>query len=473
VDDGLLRLGRDDRVRYAAASRDAIASGRCTKFVPASGAASRMFADLEHFRARPDTLEAAALERVAEAGKHEAQALLAFLDGISRFAFHDALAAKVAAGGARLADLAASRTYRPVLEALLGPHGLNAAAMPKGLLAFHAGDGGVRTAFEEQLAEAASLTADRDGRARLHFTVTPEHRAGFEAVLEAVRGAGSPVTFEVSFSAQHPSTDTIAIDPEGRPFRLPGGRLLFRPAGHGALIGNLAETGADLVLIKNIDNVVPDRLKGPTLEWSRILLGMLAEAEAEAHRWTRVLHASPQSADLDSAVAFLERVFDDVLPESARGNDARRAAALELLERPIRICGMVPNTGEPGGGPYFATGADGTARQQIVEGAQVRMSDPDQARTFREATHFNPVFLACALRDHRGQPFDLGRFIDPGAVIVTRKSAAGRPLLALERPGLWNGAMAHWSTIFVEVPIEVFHPVKTVLDLLRPEHQPA
>lgn len=472
VDDGLLRPGRAERDLHAEAGARAIAAGRCTKFVPASGAASRMFADLEHFRARRDTLDRDALERVAGEGKKEAVALLAFLDGLPRFAFHDALARKLAATGGRLDVLARARAYRLVLDALLGPRGLDLGACPKGLVPFHLHADGARTAFEEQLAEAAALLGGSETPARLHFTVTPEHRAAFESRLEHARGGFAGVSFEVSFSTQHPSTDTLAVDLEGRPFRLADGRLLFRPAGHGALIGNLGATGADLVLIKNIDNVVPDRLKGPTLEWSRILTGMLAAAEAETHRWTRTLEDHPSDADVDGAAAFLEETFDDALPGTARDAAARRTAALDLLRRPIRVCGMVPNTGEPGGGPYFVVGRDGAPRQQIVESAQVRMSDAEQARIFRDATHFNPVFLACALRDHRGRPHDLARFVDPHAVIVTRKSAEGRPLLALERPGLWNGAMAHWSSIFVEVPIEVFHPVKTVLDLLRPEHQP-
>jgi hypothetical protein len=472
VGDGIVRLGDAERARFAAAGAAPIAAGRCTRFVPASGAASRMFADLEHFRTRPDTLDARALSAEAAAGGKAAAALLAFLDGLPRFAFFGALAARVAAAGGDAARLAVARDYRPLLVALLGAEGLNAAALPKGLLAFHASDGAVRTAFAEQLAEAALLIADASGRARLHFTVTPEHRAGFEAELEAFRARAPHVRFDATFSAQKASTDTLAAGLDGRPFRLANGALLFRPAGHGALIENLAELGADLVLIKNIDNIVPDRLKGPTLEWSRILAGMLAGIEAEAHGHFRALEGALGAAAVDAAAAFLERAFGATLPDAARDSAARRAAALEGLERPIRICGMVPNTGEPGGGPCFTAGDSGPARPQIVESAQVRMSDPAQARIFRGATHFNPVFLACALRDPHGRPYDLSRFVDPGAVIVTQKSAEGRPLLALERPGLWNGAMARWNSIFVEVPNSVFHPVKTVLDLLRPEHQP-
>jgi hypothetical protein len=276
------------------------------------------------------------------------------------------------------------------------------------------------------------------------------------------------VRLDVTFSEQQPSTDTLAADPAGAPFRQDDGSLLFRPAGHGALIENLNALGADLVLIKNIDNVVPDRLKEPTYAWTRILLGLVAGVEAEAREWAERLDAGGRADDLEGAEAFVARRFGWRSP--ADSGD-RRAFLLAALRRPIRVCGMVENTGEPGGGPYFV--ARGGLGPQIVESAQVDMSDPAQARIFREATHFNPVFMACALRGPDGTPRDLRGFVDPSVVIVTRKSAQGRPLLALERPGLWNGAMAHWNSIFVEAPGEVFNPVKTVFDLLRPEHQPA
>ncbi len=470
VGDGIVRLDDAARARYAEAGARAVAGGRCMRFVPASGAASRMFAALERARARPPADDRTALAAAAAGGAGDAAAVLAFLDGAKDLALWDALAAHVARAGGDAEQMLQAGEWRPLLDALLDDSGMGAASSPKGLLPFHRVDGIVRTAFDEQLVEAAALTAGAAGVARAHFTVSLAHLTAFAAALEAVRARTRETRFEVGFSEQHPSTDTLAADESGRPFRAASGRLLFRPAGHGALIWNLGEIGADLVLIKNIDNVVPDRLKGPTYEWSRILTGMAAAIEAQCHAWTRRVEAGGDAATFEGARDFHAAAFGGGI---ARGETADRAALLDRLARPVRVCGMVPNTGEPGGGPYFVAGARGASSPQIVESAQVRMEDPEQARIFREATHFNPVFIACALRDASGTPYDLTRFVDPAAVIVTRKSAGGRPLLALERPGLWNGAMAGWNSVFVEVPGTVFHPVKTLMDLLRPEHRDA
>jgi hypothetical protein len=472
IGDGIVRLDAGTCAGYEAASAAIVAAGRCMRFVPASGAASRMFADLEAARVQPAPLDPKALAAAAAAGDQMAAALAAFLDGARRLALWDALAAQVTRSGGEAMRAIERGEYVPLLDALLGERGMHAAALPKGLLPFHHDTGGARTSFDEQLVEAAALVADRDGTVRAHFTVSPEHRAGFEAALAAARDRMPGTRFEIAFSAQSPATDTLATDEEGRPFRRSDGGLLFRPAGHGALIDNLKSLGGDLVLIKNIDNVVPDRLKPPTFVWSRILVGMLAEIERDGHDWVRRLEAGASAADLDAAEAFVSRTFEEGRPP-APGTGDRRATLLRTLARPIRICAMVRNTGEPGGGPYFVAGPGGARTRQIVESVQVRMSDSVQAKIFAGATHFNPVFIACALRDAHGRPYDLGKFVDPSAVITTRKSAEGRPLLALERPGLWNGAMADWNTVFVEAPAEIFNPVKTVLDLLRPEHQPA
>jgi hypothetical protein len=468
IGDGILRLDEGARARHTAAGAAALAAGRCSRFVPASGAASRMFAELERLGAAAPPADPGGLDAAAAAGDADARALRTFLASARRLALWDGIAAHVARGGGDAARLLEARDWRPLLDALLDERGMGATALPKGLLPFHREAGEVRTAFDEQLAEAAALIAGRDGVARAHFTVSGAHRAGFEAALEAARGRTPSVRFDVTFSEQHPSTDTLAADPAGGLFRQDDGSLLFRPAGHGALIENLNALGADIVLIKNIDNVVPDRLKEPTYEWSRVLAGLLAGVEAGARDCADRLETEGRTDDLEDAQEFMAVHFGW---RARAGAGDRRAVLLAALRRPIRVCGMVKNTGEPGGGPYFVAGGD--RGPQIVESAEVDMSDPGQARVFREATHFNPVFMACALRDPGGQPYDLRRFVDPSAVIVTRKSAQGRPLLALERPGLWNGAMAHWNSIFVEAPGEVFNPVKTVFDLLRPEHQPA
>lgn len=422
VGDGIERLSpeRIDALltRHAAAA----AEGRVSAFVPASGAATRMFKDLIAAADLPGPLDPGAIRASTSA---PARALTRFADELPRFAFAGALERIVAARGHSLEALRASGPWRPLLEALLAPEGLDAARAPKGLLPFHREHGEAHTAFEEHLVESTAWASDARGVRRLEVTVSPEHRRGFEALLAertpalARRHGGG---WDVRFTEQHPATDTLAGDPAGGPFRDEHGRLLFRPAGHGALLRNLAESGGDLVFLKNIDNVAVARIRAEGERWCRALLGLADEITREAG------------------------------------------------DRPVRVCGMVPNTGEPGGGPFWVRGADGVSAQ-IVESAQVDLASPSQRSLFEAATHFNPVFMAVSLRDADRRSYDLARFVDESAVIVTRKSHGGRDLLALERPGLWNGGMARWHTRFVEVPLAVFNPVKTVFDLLRPEHQ--
>jgi len=464
IGDGIRTLAAAERVGVARLAEEGARQGRMTKFVPASGAASRMFQALLAARGHADLAGARAR---ASAGDHNAAALVELAQGLPRFAFVDDLRASLRRAGLDLDALAGRGELGPVLDHLLGPAGLDYAALPKGLLKFHTYAEGARTPFEEHLVEAAGTVRGGDGATRLHFTVSPEHRSRFDALLEAVRSRYEQrfaARFEVGFSVQKPATDTIAADLEGRPFRDDAGRLLFRPGGHGALIENLADLGGDVVYIKNIDNVVPEHLAGPTLEWKRALGGLLLRLQGEIFRHLERLSADPSPAEIEAAARFAAAELAlDVAPA--------RAALLRALERPLRVCGVVPNTGEPGGGPFWVRAGDGGISPQIVESAQVGDS-PEQRAIFAASTHFNPVDLVCGLRDRHGQPFDLRRHVDESAVFIARKSSGGRELQALERPGLWNGAMADWITVFVEVPIETFNPVKTVLDLLRPQHQP-
>ena len=447
----------------------AAAAGRVSAFVPASGAATRMFKDLIAAREIPGDLEPAAMRAREDAA---AKALVKYAEELPRFAFADALAAELRWSGRDLDTLRRQGPWRPLLESLLlgsgiSGSGLGAASAPKGQLLFHREDGVARTAFEEHLWEAIELTGDVHGVRRLDVTVSPEHRAGFEALL-ATLGPALAERFggrhQVAFSEQHAATDTLAADPAGGPFRDEYGHVLFRPAGHGALLRNLNESGRDLVFLKNIDNVAVSRVRPETARWSRALLGLASECAEAVHALVRRLRAGDARAP-GEARAFAERELGLVLAPSLDGG-----ALAAALDRPVRVCGMVANTGEPGGGPFWVRGAEGVTRQ-IVESAEVDPASPAQQTVLRGATHFNPVFIACALRDANGRVHDLDRFVDDAAVIVTRKSYGGRELLALERPGLWNGAMAHWHTRFVEVPLAVFNPVKTVFDLLRPEHQ--
>lgn len=472
IGDGIRALDAAALEDCAAAGRRAQASGRVTKFVPASGAASRMFQALLQAR---ESGAAASLEetrRRAAAGDEAAAALLRFVEGLPRFAFAGDLRASLAAAGLDLDDLVGRGSLVPVLDHLLTAAGLDYAALPKGLLAFHRYPEGCRTPFEEHLVEAAAYARDADGACRAHFTVSPEHRPGFSAVLERSRPffeRRHRARFEVAFSAQKPATDTIAVDLENRPFRSAGGRLLFRPGGHGALLDNLADLDADIVSIKNIDNVVPEHLAAPTVLWKQALIGVLAGLQAEIFRHLEALEVGGGAAAV-AAAAFAARELGLAVPGDP--GEARELLRREL-DRPLRVCGVVRNSGEPGGGPFWVRDPGGGASLQIVESAQVDRGSAEQRRLFESSTHFNPVDLVCGLRDRHGRPFALADFTDPGAVFIATKSSGGRELKALERPGLWNGAMARWRTVFVEVPLETFNPVKTVLDLLRPEHQPA
>lgn len=345
------------------------------------------------------------------------------------------------------------------------------ADLPKALVPFHRADR-VRTAFEEHLLEGSRYTRDAGGVSRLHFTVPAGTVSTFESMLAALRPhveSHRPGTrLSVSFSTQLPATDTLALDDEGAPLRNADGTLVLRPSGHGALLQNLQDCGGDLVVVKNIDNILPSDSHDEVVQWKRLLTGYLARLQAEVFAHLRaVTGPSPSRADLDAARAFAAAQFARVLPASA-GPDQIKAA----LHRPVRVCGVVRNDGEPGGAPFWVRDAEGRESLQIVEPAQVALDDAGQARLFDAATHFNPVDLVCGLRGWDGTPFALAPFVDPDTAFVTRKTADGRGVTALERPGLWNGSMAGWNTVCVEVPASTFAPVKTVFDLLRPQHQP-
>ena len=487
--DGIRAIAAEDEPELTARFDEAAAAGRIHKFVPASGAASRMFQPLlEHL----EELEGAG--GPAAAGRHGSREgsapppsaeVRTFFDELPRFAFFEELAAAAGARGVRLPFPAEAGSgglpaadRRTVLSCLLTAEGLGYAELPKGLILFHRHPDGPRTPFEEHLVEAADYARDRDGVCRLHFTVSPRHEAGFRSLL-AARGAALGrrlgCRFEVGFSHQRRSTHTLAVDPELRPFRQADGSLLFRPGGHGALLDNLqqlADGGAGVVLLKNIDNVVPDRLKPELTRWKKLLGGVLVAYRERTARLLEGLDADlPDEELIDEAARFVERELARRLPAAftAASPAEQRHLLAAALDRPLRVAGVVRNTGEPGGGPYWVEGAGGELSLQIVERSQIG-PEPDQQAALAASTHFNPVDIACALHDRAGRPYGLARYVDPATVFIAAKAHEGRPLKALERPGLWNGAMAGWNTLFVEVPSSTFAPVKTVLDLL-PEHQ--
>jgi hypothetical protein len=469
VGDGILALTPEAQDERIALFEPTAAAGRWSKLVPASGAASRMFRFLLHH---------------LEEGQEPDPAVLAFCSRLQDFAFWPTLA-----NGAqqRLESWQRRRAFRELLRYLLlqeeGAAGLGLGERPKGLLPFHHDPAGgePHTPVAEHLLEAAHLVRDQSGLCSVLFTVSPESLPAFEAHVEAVQApleATRGVRFRIRLSPQSPTTDTVALGSDGNLVRDEGGELLFRPGGHGALISNLeamAREGADLVLIKNIDNVQPEGSTALTLRWKKILGGTLVEVQARAFALLERLHAGGEGeAVVEEALLFLQETFGldparlDGLPTDPV---SRRAFAIEQLHRPLRVCGVVPNRGEPGGGPFWVHTASGIT-PQIIEGAQIDTADARQRAILATATHFNPVDLACGVRDFRGEPFDLARFVDPRGAFVAEKSYRGKQLRALERPGLWNGAMAHWNTVFLEVPAATFTPVKTALDLLRPEHQP-
>ncbi|TNF77718.1 MAG: DUF4301 family protein [Acidobacteria bacterium] len=460
LDDGIHRLVPAAHEPLEAAWTAAAESGRLLKFVPASGAATRMFRDLQG-----QTSGA-----TAQRGH--------FLDEIASFAFYPRLQERLAQNGLDLSELIRSGSAETVLDTLLEPGGLGYLDTPKALLDFHSYAGGARTSFEEHFVEATHYLATPGGTCRFHFTVTPRHTDRFTSVLDRLRRPlerSLGVVLEVGFSTQSDSTDTIAVDPENAPFRLEDDSLLFRPGGHGALLHNLGALGADIVFIKNIDNISPERRHQTVAAWKRLLAGYLVDLQGRAFELLELLETSPEDPGVvDRALELITTEFSLVPPPflAAADHQSRHSWAVDRLDRPMRVCGVVIQAGEPGGGPFWVRETDGGLAGQIVESAQVDRSDPDQEKIWASSTHFNPTDLVCALRDRHGQPFDLSRFVDPTTAFISHKAYDGRPLKGLERPGLWNGSMAGWNTAFVEVPAETFTPVKTLFDLLRPEHPP-
>lgn len=424
-------------IEQAAARYDrAKESLRVVKFVPASGAATRMFKDLFEFVREG--------RRTAVVGE--------LLANRRRFAFWPELRTIIGDDADEL------RTVENIVA-----EGLRYGETPKGLVSFHRYGDEVRKAVEEHLVEGAQYAA-AGGEVKIHFTVSPEHLTRFEALLaEKIPGYESRfgVKYRISFSVQDPSTDTLAVNSDYTPFRRADGRLLFRPAGHGALIGNLGKIDADIVFVKNIDNVTTDARRGDTVLYKKALAGVLLALQERIFEYLMALEVP--GAELEPIAAFIENELCVKLPK-----DYGTALLRQVLDRPIRVCGMVRNEGEPGGGPFWVAGADGLETLQIAESNQIA---PEKRKLMRSATHFNPVDLVCSFRTSKGGRFDLREFVDPATGFISRKSDGGRELLAQELPGLWNGAMARWNTVFVEVPITTFSPVKVVTDLLRPEHQ--
>jgi hypothetical protein len=461
INDGIEKLSSEKMEEYASIYRQSIENGlTVTKFVPASGAATRMFKSLfdavNDFKAsKPDFMNKASADFIANLDKFPfATELKQKAQACHEFTQHDI----------------------NLINCLLSETGLNYGNLPKGVLKFHTTNGKAITPAEEHLLEGALYCKDHQGKISIHFTVSPEHEHLFKKIINDTRQVYENrfnIECKVSYSHQKSNTDTIAVTPDNKVFRQDNGSLLFRPAGHGALIENLNDIHADIVFIKNIDNVVPEHLTGDTVNYKKALAGILCAVRNDAFE---ILHAIKKESEqqLKERVGKLERLHPVFIPEFIKdaSGDNFKDLIFSYLNRPIRVCGMVRNQGEPGGGPFWVSDANDNLSLQIVESSQINLNDADSKRVFDASTHFNPVDLVCSIRNYKDQKFDLTLYVDPDTGFISDKSLNGKQLKALELPGLWNGAMAHWLTMFVEVPLSTFNPVKTVNDLLRPQHQP-
>jgi hypothetical protein len=452
-------------------------AGRTMKFVPASGAASRMFKSHLQFTHPDRPVDKTQSQNGSNKEGPVYQDFLRCMKDIKQFAFYDALKTAMSKDDLDIENLLTGEQYEPILAYILTGRGLGLAGLPKGLIPFHLYPDHTRTPFEEQMVEGEAYAKDGKGVVHLHFTVSADHKKAIKAYLDKIRDRyeSGGVKYDLAFSVQKPSTDTIAADKDDRPFRGRDGRLLFRPGGHGALLENLKDIEGDIIFIKNIDNVVPDSLKPGTILNKKALGGYLVFIQKKAFEYLHVLlEGNVDVQKLGNIMEFARDKLSIFLPEELgrRPKEEKINYLVKKLNRPLRVCGMVRNEGEPGGGPFWVEGADKTLSCQIVESNQVNMTSGEQRVIWESSTHFNPVDLVCGVHDFKGRPFDLMDFTDPDTGFISNKSHEGRELKALELPGLWNGAMADWNTIFIEVPLITFNPVKTILDLLRKEHQP-
>lgn len=461
IGDGILRMTPEEVKKMNQVFDEDKAYYRFTKFVPASGAASRMFKDLFTF-----------IENGAETKFTEI-----FFAHIHSFAFFSDLNPVVEKLYNKDIDtMIAENRKVEVVKALLLEEGLGYGKLPKALLKFHHYEQFDRLALEEHLVEAARYATDNDGMARLHFTVSPEHEQPFkDAVAKLITGYEKRygVKYDITFSCQKPSTDTVAIDAEGALFREKDSKLLFRPGGHGALIENLNDLAQEIVFIKNIDNIVPESKVEATVTFKKVLAGLLLKQQQQTFEYLEILDGGDVTEEeLKEMMNFARKQLMIDIPDFVERYDVYEKTDFlyDKLNRPMRVCGMVKNEGEPGGGPFWVKNADDEVSLQIIESSQINHDKEDQEAIFKGSTHFNPVDLVCGCWNYKGEAFNLTDFVDPNTSFVSSKSKDGRELKALELPGLWNGAMADWITLFVEVPIETFNPVKTVNDLLKPMH---
>ncbi|MDX1277591.1 DUF4301 family protein [Oceanihabitans sediminis] len=473
VKNGILKLSKskkENAIRFFKSKRH---EKNILKFIPASGAATRMFKFLFQFLHEYDITKETINSYI---NRKQASDLSLFFVGIEKFPFYDIVISEAKKLYPDYNSLSEDEKKVVFIKVLLDEDKLNYGFYPKGLLPFHKYKDHVSTAFEEHLYEA-SLYASSNNEANLHFTISEKHKSVFDTEFKRIQEVVEEKTntkFHISFSYQCQSTDTIAVTPENKVFREENGEMLFRPSGHGALLNNLNKQDADIVFIKNIDNIVVFKYDEELAEYKKMLAGILLELQEQSFAYVKQLDENQLSEkQLHAIVDFLKNklyvVFSNEFEKYSTANQI--AYLKEKLNRPIRVCGMVKNEGEPGGGPFWVKDESGKISLQIVESAQIDTTNKLQKTILNNATHFNPVDLVCGIKNYKGEKFDLNKFVDPNTAFITTKTRMGKELKALELPGLWNGSMADWNTIFVEVPLITFNPVKTVTDLLKATHQ--
>lgn len=478
IGDGIKVISEDEQKKYINLFLHALDEGRAIKFVPASGAATRMFKKQLSVLINNSEVTLKNLKDDARKGDEDSIAALEFIENIHLFAFYDGLKALSAKQGKELNRLISDGEVSALIRMVAAEEGLNYSNLPKGSILFHSYPEGPRTAFEEHLVEAMNYSAGKDKVVKVHFTISPELEKDvkelFNSLIEKYSVEGW--RFDIGFSFQSPSSDTISVTSENKPFRDEDGKIVFRPGGHGALLKNLNNLKADIILIKNIDNIVPDYLKVETYKYKKILGGYLIDLQENIfsllRKWDEV---GSDEIFINDVVKFIKTAFGISLTQNIASKNLteKRKYLFNFLNRPIRVCGMVKKEGHPGGGPFWVIDKAGNISKQVVETAQVDLNDKSQSKILDEATHFSPVDFVCGVKDYKGDHFNLQKFSNPETGLITKKSKDGKELKALELPGLWNGGMYYWLTVFVEVPKITFNPVKEINDLLKPEHQPA
>ena len=470
IGDGILNLNEDEAKKFRKSGEDEIASGRAIKFVPASGAASRMFKKLQACLDANHNLTTEELKNKADAGDSDSAETYKFVSSIKKFAFVNKLFQILKENGIENPE------WTDIVQFVVNEEGLDYSNQPKGSILFHKYPDNPRTAFEEHFVEGMNYAMNSKNDVKIHFTISPEHEDLFNSIIQKFVDSKKKdqFKFDVKYSFQKKSTNTIAVTNDNKVFRDENGKPLFRPAGHGALLENLNDLNADIILIKNIDNVAHDRLKEETTRYKKILVGILSDIQKKTFKYLELLEKNTLDDSVIKEIkSYAESELFLVFNEKydSLESDKKKTFLFEMLNRPIRVCGMVKNEGEPGGGPFWVE-KKGKLSLQVVESVQIDLNDQEQKEIFSTSTHFSPTDFICGVKDYKGNNFNLNNYSDPDAALISKKSKDGKELKALELPGLWNGGMANWISIFVEVPLITFNPVKEINDLLKTAHQP-